>query len=77
VTHGYEPTREAAVVAFAKSWRTQAPKSRSGCGRPRNVPYCILIASHPVEYGEAKSMARPGRNITGFPAFEFSMGGSF
>jgi ABC-type uncharacterized transport system substrate-binding protein len=41
------------------------------------VPIVFVIASHPVEHGEAKSVARPGRNITGFPAFEFSMGGKW
>ena len=25
-THGYEPTREAAMTAFAKSWRRQWPR---------------------------------------------------
>jgi len=25
-THGYEPTREAAMAAFAKSWRRQWPR---------------------------------------------------
>jgi putative ABC transport system substrate-binding protein len=41
------------------------------------IPIVFVIASHPVEHGEAKSVARPGRNITGFPAFEFSMGGKW
>jgi putative ABC transport system substrate-binding protein len=41
------------------------------------VPIVFVIASHPVEHGEAESVARPGRNITGFPAFEFSMGGKW
>ena len=38
------------------------------------IPIVFVIASHPVEHGEADSVARPGRNLTGFPAFEFSMG---
>ena len=38
------------------------------------TPIVFVIASHPVEHGEADSVARPGRNLTGFPAFEFSMG---
>ena len=41
------------------------------------IPFVFVIASHPVEHGEAESVARPGRNITGFPAFEFSMGGKW
>ena len=41
------------------------------------IPIVFVIASHPVEHGEAESVARPGRNITGFPAFEFSMGGKW
>jgi putative tryptophan/tyrosine transport system substrate-binding protein len=41
------------------------------------IPIVFVVASHPVEYGEAKSVARPGRNITGFPSFEFSMGGKW
>jgi putative tryptophan/tyrosine transport system substrate-binding protein len=42
----------------------------------RTIPIVFVIASHPVEHGEADSVARPGRNVTGFPAFEFSMGAS-
>jgi len=42
-THGYEPTREAAMAAFAKSWRGQSRQllkaSRSVGGDPlRPVP---------------------------------------
>jgi hypothetical protein len=29
-THGYEATREAAMAAFAKSWRPAAPLARPG-----------------------------------------------
>jgi hypothetical protein len=29
-THGYESTREAAMAAFAKSWRREYPVSRKG-----------------------------------------------
>ena len=43
----------------------------------RTIPIVFVIASHPVEQGEADSVARPGRNVTGFPAFEFSMGGKW
>jgi hypothetical protein len=38
-THGYEPTREAATAAFAKSWRRGAPFGRQtektlACSKP-------------------------------------------
>ena len=32
-THGYEPTREAAMTAFAKSWRRNRPRPRHWRGR--------------------------------------------
>ena len=40
-THGYEPTREGAMAAFAKSWRrecTQAMSALGQCGH--GPPYC-------------------------------------
>jgi putative tryptophan/tyrosine transport system substrate-binding protein len=43
----------------------------------KTIPIVFVIASHPVGHGEADSVARPGRNTTGFPAFEFSMGGKW
>jgi len=30
-THGYKPTREDAMTAFAKSWRRRSPSLRSRC----------------------------------------------
>jgi hypothetical protein len=33
-THGYEPTREAAMAAFAKSWRGSDLSPRSGSRPP-------------------------------------------
>jgi len=30
-THGYEPTREAAMAAFAKSWRRECGSSEKRC----------------------------------------------
>ena len=53
------------------------PLLRELARETETIPIVFVIASHPVEYGEAKSVARPGRNITGFPAFEFSMGGKW
>jgi putative ABC transport system substrate-binding protein len=53
------------------------PLLRELARETETVPIVFVIASHPVEHGEAKSVARPGRNITGFPAFEFSMGGKW
>ena len=32
-THGYEPTREAAMTAFAKSWRRCEPGLSAQCSR--------------------------------------------
>jgi hypothetical protein len=31
-THGYEPTREAAMAAFAKSWRREVTKKAPSAG---------------------------------------------
>jgi hypothetical protein len=41
-THGYEPTREAAMAAFTKSWRRHCPAVIIGGAYPRrvNAPTC-------------------------------------
>ena len=36
-THGYEPTREAAMAAFAKSWRREKAPHLSASGSGRHV----------------------------------------
>jgi len=40
----------------------------------RTIPIVFVSVSDPVGQGFVESLARPGGNITGFTAFEFSMG---
>jgi hypothetical protein len=54
-THGYEATREAAMKAFAKSWRREnwrrpAPRACSGCEASRNRKNFPVIYSSPVRF---------------------------
>jgi putative ABC transport system substrate-binding protein len=41
------------------------------------VPVVFLSVSDPVEQGFVTNVARPGGNLTGFSAFEFSIGGKW
>jgi putative tryptophan/tyrosine transport system substrate-binding protein len=41
------------------------------------IPIVFVSVSDPVGQGFVTSLARPGGNITGFTAFEFSMGGKW
>jgi putative tryptophan/tyrosine transport system substrate-binding protein len=41
------------------------------------IPIVFLEVSDPVAQGFVSNLARPGGNITGFAAFEFSMGGKW
>jgi putative ABC transport system substrate-binding protein len=41
------------------------------------IPIVFVSVSDPVGQGFVASLARPGGNITGFTAFEFSMGGKW
>jgi putative ABC transport system substrate-binding protein len=43
----------------------------------RSIPVVFLQVSDPVAQGFVASLARPGDNITGFSAYEFSMGGKW
>jgi putative tryptophan/tyrosine transport system substrate-binding protein len=43
----------------------------------RTIPIVFVQVSAPVESGLVASMARPGRNMTGFANFEGSMGGKW
>ena len=43
----------------------------------RTIPIVFVSVSDPVGQGFVTSLARPGANITGFTAFEFSMGGKW
>jgi putative ABC transport system substrate-binding protein len=43
----------------------------------RNIPIVFVSVSDPVGQGFVESLAHPGSNITGFTAFEFSMGGKW
>ena len=40
----------------------------------RDIPIIFVEASDPMSSGLVSSMARPGRNLTGFTNFEFSIG---
>ena len=41
------------------------------------IPIVFLLVSDPVAQGFVSNLAHPGGNITGFSAFEFSMGGKW
>jgi putative ABC transport system substrate-binding protein len=41
------------------------------------VPVVFLLVSDPVEQGFVANVANPGGNLTGFSAFEFSIGGKW
>jgi putative ABC transport system substrate-binding protein len=43
----------------------------------RSIPVIFIEVSDPVAQGFVASLARPGDNITGFTAFEFSVGGKW
>jgi putative ABC transport system substrate-binding protein len=43
----------------------------------RSIPIVFTSVSDPVEQGFVASLARPGGNITGFTAYEFSIGGKW
>src|SRR5205085_463072 len=43
----------------------------------RTIPIVFAQVSDPVEQGFVASLARPGGNITGFTAYEFSIGGKW
>ena len=43
----------------------------------RTVPIVFALVADPVGGGYVESLARPGGNVTGFIAFEYSMGGKW
>ena len=43
----------------------------------RTIPVVFVQVSDPAAQGFVQSLARPGGNITGFSAFEFSIGGKW
>ena len=43
----------------------------------RTIPVVFVQVSDPLAQGFVQSLARPGGNITGFSAFEFSIGGKW
>jgi putative ABC transport system substrate-binding protein len=43
----------------------------------QQIPIVFAGGGSTVEMGQAESVARPNRNVTGFPAFEPSMGGKW
>src|SRR5271169_536988 len=43
----------------------------------RTIPIVFMQVSDPVAQGFVSSIARPGGNITGFAAYEFSVGGKW
>ena len=49
---------------------TAALKQETG-----TIPIIFVSVTEPVEQGFVQSLARPGKNITGFTSFEASIGG--
>ena len=43
----------------------------------QSIPIVFVLVSDPVAQGFVSNLARPGGNITGFTAFEFSIGGKW
>ena len=43
----------------------------------RNIPIVFVLVADPVGAGFVDSLARPGRNATGFTALEYSFGGKW
>jgi putative ABC transport system substrate-binding protein len=43
----------------------------------KTIPTVFAFVSDPVEGGFVQSLARPGGNVTGFTAFEYSIGGKW
>ena len=43
----------------------------------RTIPIVFTSVSDPIAQGFVTSLARPGGNITGFTAYEFSIGGKW
>jgi putative ABC transport system substrate-binding protein len=41
----------------------------------RSIPIVVVLTSDPIASGAAESLARPGRNVTGFSLVEFSIFG--
>jgi putative ABC transport system substrate-binding protein len=60
-------------VIFAASTTNLAEVLRRG----PTMPIVFALVSDPVEQGFVLNQARPGGNITGFSAFEFSIGGKW
>lgn len=58
------------IYTAAGAWRHSAM-------RPEPIPIVFVSVSDPVGQGFVSDLARPGGNITGFTAFEFSMGGKW
>ena len=50
------------------------PQLTALLGATRTIPIVFLQVSDPVAQGFVANLAQPGGNITGFTAFEFSMG---
>jgi ABC-type uncharacterized transport system substrate-binding protein len=46
-------------------------------GETRSIPIVFALVSDPVAQGFVESLAHPGGNITGFSAYEFSIGGKW
>jgi putative tryptophan/tyrosine transport system substrate-binding protein len=48
--------------------------SQAAAKETRDIPIIFVEASDPMSSGLVSSMAHPGRNLTGFTNFEFSIG---
>jgi putative ABC transport system substrate-binding protein len=76
----------ARTLAFAKDLVEQQPDLILAANSPavvaltretRTIPIVFVGLSDPVESGLISNLARPGANVTGFTAFEYSLAGKW
>jgi putative ABC transport system substrate-binding protein len=61
----------------AKAFGITVPLPLSGRADDRNLPIVFVQVSDPVGAGFVDSLARPGRNVTGFMIFEYGFSGKW
>ncbi len=72
-------TSELTIVGVVEMWSAPEPTPQNSSGfRPtKTIPIVFVGASDPVGAGYVESLARPGRNITGFTLYEPSLAGKW